>query len=84
MEKVLEPLSSDIDTLVNKQKFQNLEEDNAYLESQLSTASAILDAKDEELDKKNKIINSLEKEVKVLRDKLLKAYEEIISLDRAL
>lgn len=75
---------TDIDDLVNQQKVQKLEEDNDYLESQLSSASAIIDAKDEELDKKNKIINSLEKEVNRLEAKLLKAYEEIIALNRAL
>lgn len=85
MEKnCLEQLASDVENLVNNQRFQSLEEDNDYLSGQLSTASAIIDAKDEELDKKNKIINSLEKEVKVLKDKLLNAYEEIISLNKAL
>lgn len=85
MEKnCLEQLASDVENLVNNQRFQSLEEDNDYLSGQLSTASAIIDAKDEELDNKNKTINSLEKEVKRLKDKLLKAYEEIITLIRNL
>ena len=85
MEKYdLGQLANDMDNLINKQRILNLEEDNDNLLNQVSTASVIIDAKNEELDKKNKIITSLQKEVKVLKDKLLNAYEEIISLNRAL
>lgn len=85
MEKYdLGQLANDMDNFINKQRILNLEEDNDNLLNQVSTASVIIDAKDEELDKKNKIITSLQKDVKVLKDKLLNAYEEIISLNKAL
>lgn len=72
----------DITPVINEEisadKVRHLQDDIDYLDTQLSIASAMVEEKDVQLQEQKEVINSLKREVLVLKDKLLKAQEGII------
>lgn len=72
----------DITPVINEEvsadKVRHLQDDIDYLDTQLSIASAMVEEKDVQLEEQKEVINSLKKEVFILKDKLLKAQEGII------
>lgn len=73
-----------VDDKISADKVRHMQEDIDYLDNQLSIASATVDKKDAQLEEQKVLINSLKKEVSILKDKLIKTQEGIIRFYQAM
>ena len=67
---------------VTEEKIYSLEANIQYLEGQLSIASAMVDEKDNQLKKQKEEINSLKRQITILKDRLLEAQDGVIRLSQ--